>query len=320
MVPKTSSSSKASGAAASSSSSTDIYNKMHDYVMSRTPDQSTTSKYMFQLMRMVIASISQEIGWHTAHLSAVDVLADLAVRYLLQVAKQSKKYTDHYGRTLVSEDDVALGFRDMNISIPELEEYLQNFDPVAIPKEIPFIPVPRKTDLNILRPGSAEVLSRPVHVHEYMPPMILEQVEEKEEEEGEEDKNKELIVTDVPMAAEEVQIKSEPINDESGLVNGIELSQNGILPLIVEEPSQVPEVASELIVSEVQPVIVTEEVEVKTENLAESEAVVPSEEERSVLNQASIVQNDLEESSDDDIEPAASKAASIFATFKSTKK
>lgn len=288
---------------------------MNDYVLSRTPDQSASARFLHQVMRVAVASISQEIGWHTAQMSALDVLSDLAVRYLLQVAKQSKKYTEHYGRTLVNEDDVALGLRDMNIAIPELEEYVQNFEPIVIPREVPYIPVPRKTDLNFLRPGSAEVLTRPVHVHEYMPPMIFEQPPE---EESEAEKDKEVLATEIPIS-EEVLIKSEPL-EEAQVANG-EVAQNEIIPLIVEEPSQVPEVANELVVSEVLPMVIIEE-EVKTENPPETEVEIQPEENNTnnLLRQVSIVQNDLEESSDDDIEPAASKAASIFATFKSTKK
>lgn len=305
MVPKTSSpsTSKTGASAGASSSSAELFNNMNRYVTSKIPDQSNASKYVNAVMRKAIGLISQEIGWNGITEPVVDVLIDLTAQYLKQLAKQSKKYTDHYGRTQTNEDDVALAFEDVNISIPELEEYVQNFDPVPIPHELPRIPSSARTDLNILRPGSDEILTRPLHVHEYMPSMIfLPDAEELDLENV-----KEETTGEVPPVGEEVLVNSE-VSDELSIVNGM-------LPLVLEET--VPEVASELIVSEVQQEVIAE-VEIKTENVPEVET--NPEENKTVLQQVSIVENDLEESSDDEIEPATSKAASIFATFKSTKK
>lgn len=305
MVPKTSSpsTSKTGASAGASSSSAELFNNMNRYVISKIPDQSNASKYVNAVMRKAIGLISQEIGWNGITEPVVDVLTDLTAQYLTQLAKQSKKYTDHYGRTQTNEDDVALAFEDMNISIPELEEYVQNFDPVPIPHGLPRIPLSARTDLSILRPGSDEILTRPLHVHEYMPSMIF--IPESEELDLE--NVKEETTGEVPPVGEEVLVNSE-VSDELSIVNGM-------LPLVLEET--VPEVASELIVSEVQQEVIAE-VEIKTENVPEVET--NPEENKTVLQQVGIVENDLEESSDDEIEPATSKAASIFATFKSTKK
>ncbi|ODM89861.1 Transcription initiation factor TFIID subunit 3 [Orchesella cincta] len=230
-----------------------------------------------------LSAISLEIGWNSATVGTLDTLSDIMVRYLTQLAKQTKKYTEHYGRTLVNEDDVALGFKDMNVSIPELEEYLQNFEPIQSARQCPYFPVPRRTDLNFLRPGSQEVLTRPVHVHEYMPPMIIEN-EEKGRESDEENKSPRVV-----------SVKQEHF-EEGGIYNGDGLPLNGLV--VLEEP-MVPEVGSELIVEEP----VAEIVEVKTEPSPQPVSKVVE-----------------EESSDDDIEPASAKAAAVFATFKSTKK
>ena len=49
--------------------------------------------------------------------------------------------------------------------------------------QVPEIPAPPTmgTDLNFLKPGSREVLHRPVYVHEYMPPMFPELENEPDE-------------------------------------------------------------------------------------------------------------------------------------------
>ncbi|CAL8084994.1 unnamed protein product [Orchesella dallaii] len=281
MVPKNPNSASSSKAPTGD----DLYQKMHDFVISRTPDQSASHRYLLAVTRNSLSAISLEIGWNAATTSTLDTLSDLMIRYLMQLAKQTKKYTEHYGRTLVNEDDLALGFRDMNVSASELEEYLQNFEPISSAKQSSFFPVTRRTDLNFLRPGSQEVLTRPVHVHEYMPPMVLE-TEEKGRESDEENKS--------PREAEVITIKQEM--EEGAIFNGDGNPLNGMV--VLEEP-MVPDVGAELVVEE----RVEEIVEVKT---APSPPPV-----------SKVVE---EESSDDDIEPASAKAAAVFATFKSTKK
>lgn len=54
-------------------------------------------------------------------------------------------------------------------------EYVEHFDSrTLVTDPIPLIPAPatKGTDLNFLKPGSREVLHRPVYVHEYLPPMF----------------------------------------------------------------------------------------------------------------------------------------------------
>lgn len=75
------------------------------------------------------------------------------------------------GRTVPNLDDLGLTFRDMGISIQDLSDYVCNVEPTAFSEDIAAIPVPREHLLNFLKPGSHEVLSRPVHIHEHLPPM-----------------------------------------------------------------------------------------------------------------------------------------------------
>ena len=64
---------------------------------------------------------------------------------------------------------------DMNISLEELSEYVEQFDSKAlITDPVPMFPQPSETRLNHLKPGSQEVLRRPVHVHQHLPPMYPE--------------------------------------------------------------------------------------------------------------------------------------------------
>lgn len=59
----------------------------------------------------------------------------------------------------------------MGINITELEEYVKyvNFGPP--PHAVPKYPISKEDHLNFLKPGSKEVVTRPVHIPEHLPPM-----------------------------------------------------------------------------------------------------------------------------------------------------
>lgn len=90
------------------------------------------------------------------------------------VAQDSKRKHISDGRTEPNLDDVALAFKDMNVNIADLEEYVNNVDPVPCAVDVPKYPAQKENHLNFLKPGSKEVVTRPVHIHEYLPPMYAE--------------------------------------------------------------------------------------------------------------------------------------------------
>lgn len=75
------------------------------------------------------------------------------------------------GRTEPNLNDVALAFNDMNINLSDIEEYIANVDPVPCIVNVPRFPIPKESNLNFLKPGSKEVVTRPVHINEHLPPM-----------------------------------------------------------------------------------------------------------------------------------------------------
>lgn len=68
-------------------------------------------------------------------------------------------------------DDLGLAFRDIGINMTDIEEYIQYVSPVVPAIEVPKYPVKKESHLNFLKPGSKEVLTRPVHIHEHLPPV-----------------------------------------------------------------------------------------------------------------------------------------------------
>merc|ERR1711997_828750 len=76
-------------------------------------------------------------------------------------------------------------FDDMNINVPDLEEYIEQFDDRSLlTEQIPLFPAPSKTDLNFLKPGSQEFLHRKIHIEQYLPPMYPELEKEEDDAAG----------------------------------------------------------------------------------------------------------------------------------------
>lgn len=75
------------------------------------------------------------------------------------------------GRTEPNLDDLGLAFKHMNIDIQELAEYVKNVDSVPCTIAVPKFPMKRENHLNFLKPGSREVVTRSVHIHEHLPAM-----------------------------------------------------------------------------------------------------------------------------------------------------
>lgn len=58
------------------------------------------------------------------------------------------------------------------MSLADLEEYVTYVNFAPPPTPVPKYPVAKENNLNFLKPGSKEVITRQVHIHEHLPPMI----------------------------------------------------------------------------------------------------------------------------------------------------
>lgn len=68
--------------------------------------------------------------------------------------------------------DVLLSLKNVSINVLELLDYIGNVEPIPFVRDIPAYPVKRISNMNFLKPGSVETLTRPVHIFEYLPPML----------------------------------------------------------------------------------------------------------------------------------------------------
>lgn len=64
------------------------------------------------------------------------------------------------------------------MNLNELTDYINNVEPVPFVIEMPKFPRRKDSYLNFLKPGSKEVLTRPVHVHDHLPPMLPPDIRE----------------------------------------------------------------------------------------------------------------------------------------------
>lgn len=95
-------------------------------------------------------------------------------KYILTLCTQTQRYAEQFNRTEANLHDLGLVFRDIHIPLQELREYTRCVPPVQCHLNVSNFPLPKESRLNFLKPGSQEVLTRPVHVHEYLPAMFPE--------------------------------------------------------------------------------------------------------------------------------------------------
>ncbi|XP_049316051.1 uncharacterized protein LOC105227957 isoform X3 [Bactrocera dorsalis] len=131
-----------------------------------------TDHYIRELLRTVVAQICQTIGYHVVQTTPFELLQDILQRFLHEFSRDLRRQVEHYNRTEACLDDIYITLRNLNINISELLDYTNNVEPVPLAVELPKFPAHKNTNLNFLKPGSKEVLIRPVHIHEYLPPML----------------------------------------------------------------------------------------------------------------------------------------------------
>ncbi|CAH1393162.1 unnamed protein product [Nezara viridula] len=126
--------------------------------------------YTRHAIRVSVAQICQIIGWTSIHSSPLEILTDILQEYIFNLSKIASNYAMLYGQTEPNMNHLALAFKDMGISLIELEEYVTYVETSSV-LEVPKYPIPKESHLNHLKPGSREVVTRPVHIHEHLPPM-----------------------------------------------------------------------------------------------------------------------------------------------------
>lgn len=130
---------------------------------------------------MAVAQICQNIGWHAVQSSPLEVMVDIAHRYLMDISQTTHQYSNQYNRSEPNIVDLGLAFRLMGIQLSELEEYVNNVEPVAFAHQVAAFPLAHKSNFQFPKPKSRAVAQRPEWIHEYLPLTHPEQEEGEEE-------------------------------------------------------------------------------------------------------------------------------------------
>ncbi|ACY70478.1 hypothetical protein DVIR88_6g0015 [Drosophila virilis] len=131
-----------------------------------------TEKYTSELLGIVIAQIAQTIGYSRTQSAPLELLEDILQRFIQELARDLHSQAEHANRVEPNLKDAFLSLRNLNINVHELLDYIGNVEPIPFVREVPAYPVKRSSNMNFLKPGSAETLTRPVHIFEYLPPML----------------------------------------------------------------------------------------------------------------------------------------------------
>ncbi|XP_058063508.1 transcription initiation factor TFIID subunit 3-like [Anopheles bellator] len=133
-----------------------------------------SNAHALHVLKVAVAQICQTIGWHSAHSTTMELLVDVTQHFLREISRIMHRYSELYNRTEPNLDDLAMAYKDMGINLQEVMEYIQFVDPIPLALEVRRFPIPRDSQLSFMKPGSKEVLTRPVHIPEHMPPIFLE--------------------------------------------------------------------------------------------------------------------------------------------------
>ncbi|XP_059083923.1 transcription initiation factor TFIID subunit 3-like [Tigriopus californicus] len=159
--------------------------------------------YANQVLRQRLGTLLLQMGWQSAHNSSLNVLVDLAGRYLRDLGSHCQSQAELSNRSQANILDVARTLADFRIQTADLADYADCLPRGSGPTAggIPYFPRPSVTQLNFLKPGSREVLHRKVYVNDYFPPMYPNL----EEEEGEgSERDVATMDTDAPTPSGEI--------------------------------------------------------------------------------------------------------------------
>ncbi|XP_044316492.1 transcription initiation factor TFIID subunit 3 isoform X2 [Drosophila rhopaloa] len=128
-------------------------------------------KYSSDLTLVVIAQIAQTIGYSSTLSAPLELLQDVMQKFTQEFARDLHGHMEHANRIRPNIKDARLSMKSLNINVQELLDYIGNVEPVGFTRDVPEYPIRKAVNMNFLKPGSAETLTRPVYIFEYLPPM-----------------------------------------------------------------------------------------------------------------------------------------------------
>ncbi|XP_027366376.1 transcription initiation factor TFIID subunit 8 [Abrus precatorius] len=116
--------------------------------MSHGGERAASDDFGRAVAKLAVAQVCEAAGFHGARDSALEALADVAIRYLVDLGKTSEFYANLSGRSQCSVFDVIRGFEDLEsprgFLLRDVMNFVESVDEVPFANPIPSFPVIRE--------------------------------------------------------------------------------------------------------------------------------------------------------------------------------
>jgi len=117
--------------------------------------------YSESLLKIAIAQLGLNVGWHGIGSNSYEVLIDVCARYIREIGRCSQSIANQYNRTQVNFDDLQMAFDRLGISLTELEDYFLHVEPIPFARgKVPKFPASIKSTLRITPAEETEANTR----------------------------------------------------------------------------------------------------------------------------------------------------------------
>lgn len=157
--------------------------------------------FISKTLAISVAQICDNVGWHSITDSSMKIMRDILHHYILDLSVRSKKYSEHNDCLVPEVQDVEKAMLQKRVSLAELRRYIKQTGPVKFPHSLPTLNISGKNTFNSMKPGSREIVTRPIHFHEHLPTIYSEQIDEEQ-------------IVDKKVQQEVEIIKQEQLNEE----------------------------------------------------------------------------------------------------------
>lgn len=122
-----------------------------------------------ELVKVVIAQITQALGFHGIQQSACETLADIMQLYIEELGYSSHLYAEHATRTESNFHDINGSFEDLGVSVTDLFTFITQFEEIPFAKAVPPFPLPKKETPHPPDLAEKEELPHPDHIPSFLP-------------------------------------------------------------------------------------------------------------------------------------------------------
>jgi len=126
-------------------------------------------EYSRQIVKTVIAQITQGMGFHAIQQSACDALSDILQLYIEEIGYAAHLYAEHASRTECNFHDICRSFEDLGVSLQDLYTFAVHSDEIPFISTIAPFPIPRS---QVEKPQELQDPEEPLppHVPTFLPP------------------------------------------------------------------------------------------------------------------------------------------------------